>query len=87
MSLPAPRWSTTETDIGSLVVQGAVGGALLGLAQAVVLRPRLGALALGWPLLLSATFALAWAVTTTANIDVDQQFTIFGSSGALVAPC
>ena len=74
-----------RTDLGSLVVQGAVGGALAGVAQAVVLVPRLGALALVWPLYLSGTFALAWAVTTSAGIDVDQQFTIFGSSGALVA--
>ena len=74
-----------RTDLGSLVVQGAVGGALAGVAQAVVLVPRLGALALVWPLYLSGTFALGWAVTTSAGIDVDQQFTIFGSSGALVA--
>jgi len=74
-----------RTDLGSLVVQGAVGGALVGIAQAVVLVPRLGALAFAWPLVLSASFAIGWAVTTSAGIDVDQQFTIFGSSGALVA--
>ena len=74
-----------QTDLGSLVVQGAVGGALVGIAQAVVLMPRLGALAFVWPPFLSATFAIGWAVTTSAGIDVDQQFTIFGSSGALVA--
>ena len=74
-----------QTDLGSLVVQGAVGGALVGIAQAVVLVPRLGALAFVWPLFLSGTFAIGWAITTSAGIDVDQQFTIFGSSGALVA--
>lgn len=74
-----------QTDLGALVVQGAVGGALVGLAQAVVLVPRLGALAFGWPLLLSGAFAIGWAVTTSAGIDVDRQYTIFGSSGALVA--
>ena len=73
------------TDLGSLVIQGAVSGAMVGIAQAVVLAPRLGALALVWPLYLSGVFALGWAVTTSAGIDVDQQFTIFGSSGALVA--
>jgi hypothetical protein len=73
-----------HTDLGSLVVQGAVSGALVGAAQAVVLAPRLGALAWVWPLFLSGTFAVGWAVTTSAGIDVDQQFTIFGSSGALV---
>ena len=74
-----------QIDLGSLVVQGAVGGALVGLAQSVVLVPRLGAVAFVWPLFLSATFAIGWAVTTSIGIDVDQQFTIFGSSGALVA--
>ena len=38
-----------------------------------------------WPLYLSGVFAVGWAVTTSAGIDVDQQFTIFGSSGARVA--
>jgi hypothetical protein len=74
-----------KTDLGSLVVQGAVGGALVGVAQAVVVVPRLGLLAVVWPLYLSGTFAIGWAVTASAGIDVDQQFTIFGSSGALVA--
>jgi hypothetical protein len=74
-----------RTDLGSLVVQGAVSGALVGIAQAVVLVPRLGPLASLWAFFLSGTFALGWAVTTSAGIDVDQQFTIFGSSGALTA--
>ena len=47
--------------------------------------PQLGVLAFAWPLLLSGTLALSWAVTTSIGIDVDQQFTIFGASGALVA--
>src|SRR4051794_18884417 len=75
-----------RTDLGSLVLQGAVGGALVGIAQAVVVMPRLGVLAAAvWPLYLSGTFAIGWAVTASAGIDVDQQFTIFGSSGALIA--
>lgn len=74
-----------RTDLGSLVAQGAVSGLVMGIAQGVVLAPRLGAVALVWPLFLSGTLALGWAVTTSAGIDVDQQFTIFGSSGALVA--
>ena len=74
-----------QTDLASLVAQGAVTGALLGIAQAMIIVRRLGVLALVWPLYLSGTCAIGWAVTTTAGIDVDQQFTIFGSSGALVA--
>jgi hypothetical protein len=74
-----------QTDLTSLVIQGAVSGALLGIAQAAVLYRRLGAVVLVWPFFLGGTFAVGWAVTTTAAIDVDQQFTVFGSSGALVA--
>jgi len=74
-----------QTDLGSLAVQGAVTGGLVGVAQTVALTPRLGVMALAWPVFLSGTFAVGWATTTTAGIDVDQQFTIFGSSGALVA--
>jgi hypothetical protein len=74
-----------ETDLGSLVLQGAVSGAVVGIAQAAVLYRRLGDLVLAWPFFLTGTFALGWATTTSAGIDVDQQFTMFGSSGALVA--
>jgi hypothetical protein len=74
-----------RTDLSSLVTQGAVSGALLGLAQAAVLLRHVGSVVLLWPLFLAGTFALGWSVTTGAGIDVDQQFTVFGSSGALVA--
>ena len=74
-----------QTDLASLVVQGAMTGALVGLAQGVVLVQKLGALAFVWPFFLSGTFAIGWTVTTSIGIDVDKQFTIFGSSGALVA--
>ena len=74
-----------RTTLGSLVIQGVVTGALVGTAQSAVLVPQLGALALVWPFFLAATFAVGWAVTTSAGIDVDLQFTVFGSSGALTA--
>ncbi len=74
-----------RSDIGSLMIQGLVSGAIVGAAQAVVLLPRLGSLALVWPPALGLIWAAAWAVTTSAGIQVDEQFTVFGSSGALVA--
>ena len=33
---------------------------------------------------LAAIWALGWAVTTAVGIQVDEQFTVFGSSGAIV---
>lgn len=73
-----------DTTLNALVIQGAVSGLAVGVAQAVVLRPRLGVVALAWPPVLSAIWAAGWATTTAAGIDVDQQFVIFGASGALV---
>ena len=72
------------TGLGDLVVQGAVSGAAVGIAQAVLLRRRLGVLALAWPAYLAVVWALGWAITTWSGIAVDERFTVFGSSGAVV---
>jgi hypothetical protein len=72
-----------RTSIGDLALQGAVSGALVGLAQAVVLRRRTGRLAVVWPLYLAAAYALGWVVTTAGGIAVGEQFTTFGAYGAL----
>jgi hypothetical protein len=74
-------FSTTLTD---LAIQGAMTGAAVGLAQALVLWRRTGPLALAWPGYLAATWAAGWTVTTLAGIGVQEQFTVFGASGALV---
>jgi len=72
------------TTLGALALQGLVAGAVLGAAQALVLRPRLGRLAFAWPPLLAAFWALGWTVTTSIGVQVDEQFSVFGSSGAVV---
>ncbi len=55
------------TGIGDLALQGAVSGAVVGLAQAVVLLPRTGPIAFAWPVYLAAAWALGWAVTTAGR--------------------
>jgi len=72
------------TSMGDLVVQGAICGLAVGAAQGAVLRARIGRLALAWAPTLSALWALGWAVTTASGIDVERQYTVFGSSGALL---
>ncbi|MET0789565.1 MAG: hypothetical protein ABWY33_10010 [Cellulomonas sp.] len=72
------------TTLTALVVQGALSGLAVGVAQAVVLASRLGRTALAWPVWLGAVWATGWAVTSAFGIQVDDQFTVFGSSGALV---
>lgn len=73
-----------DTSLTALVIQGAVCGLAVGLAQGLLLLPRLGLLALAWPPALGAIWAAGWAVTTSVGVEVDQQFTVFGSSGAVV---
>ena len=65
-------------------MQGVISGLAVGIAQALVLRHRLGRLALVWPAALPIVWALGWVVTTSIGIAVDQQFIVFGASGALV---
>ena len=72
------------TSAGDLAVQGAVCGLCVGAAQAAVLRGRLGPLALMWAPALAAIWALGWTITTAIGVDVESQYTVFGSSGALV---
>jgi hypothetical protein len=70
-----------DTELGDLVVQGAICGLAIGTAQALVLRGRAAYL---WAPALSALWALGWAITTAIGVDVESQYTVFGSSGAIV---
>ena len=73
-----------DTGTVDLVIQGAVSGAFVGAAQAIVLRPLVGRLALLWAPALGALWALGWAITASIGVDVERQYTVFGSSGAIV---
>jgi hypothetical protein len=72
------------TSLGSVVIQGTICGLAVGTVQALLLRPQLGRLALAWPPALAAIWALGWVVTVSAGVQVGEQFTVFGSSGAIV---
>ncbi len=70
-----------DTSGAALPLRGLLTGAAIGLAQSLVLRratPRAGlwapTVALGW--------ALGWAVTRAAGVDLAPHFTVFGSTGA-----
>jgi len=73
-----------DTSLTALLAQGAISGLAVGFAQALVLLPRLGVVALAWPPALAAIWAAGWATSTAIGVDVDQQFVIYGASGALV---
>jgi hypothetical protein len=72
------------TSPDALVGQGALSGVAVGVAQAFVVRSRLGRAVLAWPAALGAIWAAGWAVTSAVGVQVGEQFTVFGSSGALV---
>lgn len=72
------------TSTGALATQGAICGAIVGTAQATILFRRFGRIAASWPVTLAGLWALGWTITAAAGIDVEAQYTVFGSSGAIV---
>jgi hypothetical protein len=72
-----------RTGLQDLAIQGAVTGLGVGILQALVLRPHV-ATWFWWAIAMPPLWALGWMVTTAAGIRVDQQFTNFGASGAIV---
>jgi hypothetical protein len=73
-----------RTNPASLATQGAICGLSVGAAQAVVLFRHLRSRTFYWPPLLTCLWALGWTITAAAGIDVEAQYTVFGSSGAIV---
>jgi hypothetical protein len=71
------------TSAGALAVQGALCGLFVGLAQALLLTSAIGRWAGAWPLALGALWALGWTITGAVGVEVDERFTVFGSSGAV----
>jgi hypothetical protein len=70
---------------GDVVVIGAVTGVGVGVLQALVLARRRISGALWWALANPPLWALAWLVTSyVISTNVEEQFTNFGASGALV---
>jgi hypothetical protein len=71
------------TTLGDLAVQGAISGLAVGAAQALALLPRVGTIALAWPVYLAAAWAAGWAISTSVGVQVEDQFTVFGAAGAV----
>lgn len=70
-----------RTGLPDLALMGLLTGLPLGVAQALALPPqwrRRWVWALATPLL----WGLGWTITTLAGVDVEAQYTIFGSTGA-----
>jgi hypothetical protein len=70
------------TTLAELALMGAVTGAALGAAQALALPPNARRRWL-WAVAVSVLWSLGWVVTTLAGVAVDEQFTVFGATGAV----
>ena len=70
------------TSLGELVLMGVITGIPLGAAQAYLLRDRL-ANAWVWAAAVPLLWALGWTVSTFIGVSVDNQFAVFGASGAI----
>jgi len=64
------------TDLGSLALLGAVAGVIVGGAQTALLRKW------AWPLVVGASWAAGWAISTLVIVDEQRGFATFGLSGA-----
>jgi hypothetical protein len=74
-----------DTDTGALATMGIVSGAALGAAQGLVLAIQGDTrLAAAWGLSMPALFGLGWVAASSIGVSVDDQFTVFGASGALL---
>jgi hypothetical protein len=73
-----------RTGLPDLALMGALNGLVLGVAQALALPQQLGRRRWIWAAAMPALWSLGWTVTTLAKIAVDQQFIIFGASGAVL---
>jgi hypothetical protein len=70
------------TSLTDLAVMGALTGLILGGVQALTL-PAPARYRVAWAAAIPVLWALGWTVTTLAGIDVDQQVTVFGATGAV----
>ena len=72
-----------RTSLSDLILGGIITGVVVGMAQAFAL-PRTTRLRWIWVPVTTILWALAWAVTTLAGIKVEEQFIVFGATGAFV---
>ena len=70
------------TDLADLALMGALTGIPLGIAQAMALPSR-SRFRWVWAAVMPALWSLGWTITTLVGVDVETQYTVFGSTGAI----
>ena len=79
-------WALTSysTSVETMTTWGLIAGAVVGLGQ--IATQKLGlAKSLAWTALVAASWSLAWFVSASVIVDIDSNYAIFGSTGALAA--
>lgn len=69
-----------RTSLPALALMGLITGVVLGAAQALALTSGRRWI---WAVTTPPLWALGWTVTTAIGVDVERQYTIFGSAGAV----
>jgi hypothetical protein len=73
----------TSTEGIALLLRGLITGMSIGVAQFMLLRGVSGR-APAWALIVALGWALGWMITRAIGVDLTQQWTVFGSSGAIM---
>lgn len=71
-----------RTSVADVALMGALTGIVLGLAQALAL-PRDARHRWAWAVAMPVMWASGWTVTGLSKVNIDEQFTNFGATGAL----
>jgi hypothetical protein len=70
------------TELAELALLGAITGIPLGIAQALALPSRTR-FRWVWAAVMPVLWSLGWTITTLVGVDVETQYTVFGSTGAI----
>lgn len=79
-------WTLTSysTSVETLTIWGLIAGALVGLGQIASQRPNVKK-TITWSVLVSISWGIAWFISASVIVDIDSNYAVFGSTGALVA--
>lgn len=67
-----------------LLTRGVIAGVSIGLAQALVLQLSVGH-SIAWVAVNAGTWMCGWLITSSVIVDLDSQYAVFGSTGAIAA--
>jgi hypothetical protein len=73
----------TGTEGITLPLRGLITGAGIGAAQSLLLRRKISRAPV-WALVVALSWAIGWLMTRAFGVDLAQQWSVFGSSGALL---